>query len=304
MILRPALMAIVNCTPDSFSGDGRSGEAAWAHLLSQCDAGADLIDVGAESTRPGAVALASEEEWQRLAPILQRAGRADWRRRITLSVDTRHAETARRALAEGVDIVNDVTGLRDAAMREVLAASRCDVVVMHALSVPVDPTEVLPPEVDVVRHVLEWAGVMRDRARCEGIHPDRLILDPGLGFGKTGPQSLRLILEARRLVADGGRWLYGHSRKSFLGLFTAASAGPMVTSPPPADKALAPGAAAVRPSGGPSPRDDLTLAFSAMLAHQGVAYLRVHEVRRHVELFERLSPRRAAAAEDPLGPRG
>lgn len=299
MMRRPALMAIVNCTPDSFSGDGRSGEAAWAHLLSQCDAGADLIDVGAESTRPGAVALASDDEWQRLAPILQRAARADWRRRVALSVDTRHAETARRALAEGVDVVNDVTGLRDAAMREVLAASRCDVVVMHALSVPVRPTEVLPPEIDVVGHVLAWAAAVREQARSEGIHPDRLILDPGLGFGKTGPQSLRLILEARRLVAEGGRWLFGHSRKSFLGLFTAAPAGPVVTTPSSTDQALAPGAAASA-----SPRDDLTLAFSAVLAHQGVACLRVHEVRRHVELFERLALHPTAAVPTSPSPRG
>jgi dihydropteroate synthase len=256
-------MGIVNVTPDSFSGDGRLNADPLAHARAQAEAGADIIDLGAESTRPGGRSLSSDEEWARLEPVLQALVREPWRPRVTLSVDTRHAQTARRALALGVEVINDVTGLRDPAMTQVLAGTRGDVVVMHALTVPVDPAQVLPAHADVLACVLQWRDEVMSRARASGIAADRLVFDPGIGFGKTAVQSLTLIHEAGRLVGAGGRWLFGHSRKSFLTLFTGAPA---------------------------SDRDDLTLAISAQLAHAGVQVLRVHEVRRHVELLERICP--------------
>lgn len=276
---RPSLMGILNITPDSFSGDGRLNADPLAHARALAEAGADIVDVGAESTRPGARPLSPQEEWSRLGPVLEALVHAPWRQGIALSVDTRHAQTACRALALGVEVINDVTGLRDPSMGRTLADASADIVVMHALSVPVDPSLVLPPQTDVVACVLAWRTQMLSRAASLGISRERLVFDPGIGFGKTAEQSLTLVLEAPRLVDAGGRWLFGHSRKSFLSLFTDAPA---------------------------SARDDLTLALSAALAHAGVHILRVHAVRRHAELLGRTGPRAGAHADGvlPCGPCG
>lgn len=258
---RPALMGILNVTPDSFSGDGQLGPAAVAAAERLVGAGVDVLDIGAESTRPNGVALDSDAEWARLQPVLSALATASWRPRVRLSVDTRHALTAARSLALGVDLINDVTGLADPDMLGVLRGAACDVVVMHALSVPVDPAHTLPEDCDVVAEILRWKDGLTAAARAAGLDAARLIYDPGIGFGKTARQSLALMHAAPRLVASGGRWLFGHSRKSFLKLFTAAD---------------------------PAQRDDLTLALSAQLADAGVHYVRVHAVARHVDLFRQL----------------
>jgi dihydropteroate synthase len=180
---------------------------------------------------------------------------------VRLSVDTRHAASAERALDLGVDIINDVGGLTDPAMQRVLQGHRCSVVVMHALSVPVDPSLTLPADCDVTAEILRWKQDVRKVAQAGGLDPSRLIYDPGIGFGKSARQSLELLHSARALVDSGGNWLVGHSRKSFLKLFTDAEA---------------------------ADRDDLTLAFSSGLAHAGVGMLRVHAVAPHATLFDRL----------------
>lgn len=258
---RPEVMGILNVTPDSFSGDGQLGSAAVDAAERLVDEGVDMLDLGAESTRPNAAALDSDAEWARLSPVLTALAQRPWRGRVRLSVDTRHARTAARALALGVDIVNDVTGLADPGMRAVLRAQACDVVVMHALSVPVDPARVLPADCDVLQELLRWKAAVTATAVAAGLDAARLVYDPGIGFGKTAPQSLALMHGAAALVGSGGRWLYGHSRKSYLKLFTAAEA---------------------------AQRDDLTLAFSAALADAGVHVVRVHAVGRHVGLFRQL----------------
>lgn len=264
---QPLVMGILNVTPDSFSGDGSRGPAAIDGAERLVASGADILDIGAESTRPAGQALDADAEWDRLAPVLAALSGREWRRRVPLSVDTRHATTARRALGLGVDIINDVSGLADPDMLDVLRGGACDVVVMHALAIPVNPAETLPPECDVVGAILLWKERVTSLAARSGLDPARLIYDPGIGFGKTAVQSLRLVLAARTLVDSGGRWLFGHSRKSFMTLFTAAAA---------------------------AQRDDLTLALSAQLAHAGVHILRVHEVARHVALLGRLgSPGRS-----------
>jgi dihydropteroate synthase len=266
---RPILMGILNLTPDSFSGDGLLGSELGTELGSEpvrrademAEAGVDIIDLGAESTRPGAQPLGADAEWARLAPVLQALADRPWRVTVRLSVDTRHAATARQALDLGVDIVNDVGGLADPAMGDLVAQRGCDLVVMHHLGLPADPLRTLPAGVDPVDAVLQWRIAMERQAVDCGIDPARLWFDPGLGFGKDALQSLAIVHGAHRLVAAGGRWLIGHSRKSFLRLFTEAPA------------AL---------------RDDLTLALSARLAHDGVQALRVHDVARHLALFRRL----------------
>jgi dihydropteroate synthase len=258
---RPALLGIVNVTPDSFSGDGVTGGAAFARAQQLVEDGADILDIGAESTRPGASPLTAGEEWARLAPLLAALRDTSWRKNIRLSIDTRHAQTAVRALELGADILNDVGGLSDPAMLEILADHSCDIIVMHALSVPADPAILWPETTDVVQEINIWKQAVINRAETSGIASERLIFDPGLGFGKSAEQSLTLILSAEKLVASGGRWLFGHSRKSFIKLFTDAPA---------------------------SERDALTRSFSAMLGAAGVKYLRVHDVAGHRAMLERL----------------
>ncbi len=254
---RPALMGIVNVTPDSFSGDGKLAGDAVLHAERLLNEGADILDLGGESTRPGATVLSAEEEWARLEPVLSGIIDQPWRMRVRLSVDTRHAETAERALGMGIDIINDVGGLREVAMLETLEAHNCDIVVMHALSIPADPSQVLPPDCDVVAEILRWKKEAITRAGDHGIAPERLIFDPGIGFGKSAVQSRALVEGAAQLRASGGRWLVGHSRKSFLGLKEA----------------------------GNDAKDAATLEISLKLAEAGVDYLRVHNIALHAKRF-------------------
>lgn len=248
------LVGILNVTPDSFSDGGAHAvpEDAVARYQALLEAGADIVDIGAESTRPGAVPLTSEEEWARLGPVLQSVLPG----KVPVSVDTRHAQTAERALAAGVSIINDVTGLRDDAMLGVLANHDCPVVVMHARSVPVVRGEQWADGTDEVAAILHWKQEITERAQKAGIAAERLIYDPGIGFGKSREQSFALVRRADELVASGGQWYVGHSRKSFLTLFTDAA---------------------------PEARDGWTLAFSRLLARAGVHYLRVHHVAMHRE---------------------
>jgi dihydropteroate synthase len=255
---RPAIMGIVNVTPDSFSGDGVLADAAIRHAHALTNDGADILDIGAESTRPNATSLTADEEWARLEPVLNGIIVREWRMRVRLSVDTRHPQTAARALAMGVEIINDVGGLADPMMLEILEGYDSDIVVMHALSIPADPALTLPDGCDVVAEILAWKERITNHAAAHGIAKQRLIYDPGIGFGKTAAQSLTLVKSADKLVKMGGRWLVGHSRKSFLKLVTDAPV---------------------------EARDEATLQFSAQLAQAGVDYLRVHNVARHVALL-------------------
>ncbi|MFZ4540360.1 MAG: dihydropteroate synthase [Rickettsiales bacterium] len=255
---RPALVGIVNITPDSFSGDGKMARDAVQYAEILLNEGADIIDLGAESTRPGASLLSFEEEWARLGPVLEGIANQNWRMRTRLSIDTRHSQTAARALELGVDIINDVSSFADPAMIEMLEEHECDIIVMHNLSIPADPAHTLPPDCDMVAEILRWKASVTTKAQDRGIGKERLIYDPGIGFGKSAEQSLALIEAAPKLVASGGRWLYGHSRKSFLKKVTDAL-----------------------------DRDDATLEISVELAVAGVDYLRVHNIRRHVVLFDK-----------------
>lgn len=258
---RPQLMAIVNRTPDSFSGDGSlSATETLSHIDAMLAAGASIIDLGAESTRPGAGALTETQEWERLEPILQALAKHPARNDFYLSLDSYRPATVEKAIGLGIDMVNDVTGLRSDAMLQVLSQWDGDVVVMHALTVPADPEITWDASVDAVEEILRWKQAMHQRAASVNIDATRLIFDPGIGFGKTAAQSLNLIAHAGELVDSGGRWLIGHSRKSFM-------------------KPLAPDT---------RDRDEPTLAMSALLAQTGVHILRVHEVARHKALLDSL----------------
>jgi 2-amino-4-hydroxy-6-hydroxymethyldihydropteridine diphosphokinase/dihydropteroate synthase len=258
----PLWMGIVNLTPDSFS-DGaelRDWPLVDAHVDSLIAVGAQLVDLGAESTRPGATPLTADQEWARLEPVL--GPLLDKHRHAALrplfSVDTYHPETARRALALGVDLINDVSGLTSRAMIELAGASGKDWVAMHNVGVPADPARTLPLEENAGDAVERWLAAQLETWQRAGLDLERIIFDPGIGFGKNPLQSLQLLRDMRRFQPYGLRCLVGHSRKSFMRAFAAA------------DNA---------------DRDLFTIGASLNLAAQHVEILRVHNVPAHVSAY-------------------
>ncbi|MCB1717332.1 MAG: dihydropteroate synthase, partial [Candidatus Competibacteraceae bacterium] len=221
----PLWMGILNLTPDSFSDGGQF--TAWTQIEPHVDAmvaaGAQIIDIGAESTRPGATPISDEQEWSRLAPVLERllAKYQPQLLRPLLSVDTYHPEVARKALELGVDIINDVSGLSSPAMRELACSSDKDWIAMHYVSIPASKDKTLPPDCDPVDVVEAWLLQQLESWDKAGLNLSRIIFDPGIGFGKDGLQSLKLLQQAARFRRHGVRVLMGHSRKSFMKNFSA-----------------------------------------------------------------------------------
>ncbi len=217
----PFLMGVVNVTPDSFSDGGRylSVEAAVAHAERLLAEGADLLDLGGESTRPGAGEVPEAEEIDRVAPVIA-ALRA---RGVTapISVDTRKPGVAAAALAAGADLVNDVAGLSAPGMAELLIRTGAPAVLMHMRGTPAD-MQARTGYRDVVEEVAGELGQALRRAVARGVPEDRIILDPGLGFAKTAEQTAALLANLPRLAALGRPLLVGPSRKSFLGALTGA----------------------------------------------------------------------------------
>ena len=262
-VVSPRVMGIVNVTPDSFSDGGSSLDPARAvaHALRLADEGAAVVDLGAESTRPGAREVSAEEEWKRLAPVLHdlvpalRASRPE----TDLSVDTRHAATAERAIEAGVAWINDVSGLGDPRMVAIARSSRARFVFMHSLTVPADRDVVLADGCDPVAEVLEWGRRRLAELEDAGIDRDRLVFDPGVGFGKNATHSLSLLRDARRFLSLPVPVLYGHSRKS---CFNGLTPRPFAE------------------------RDPETLAASIHLAREGADYVRVHDAAGHVRAFD------------------
>lgn len=214
---RTLVMGILNVTPDSFADGGRlrSIDAAVAKGLAMVEAGADLLDLGGESTRPGAAPVAADEELRRVIPVVRRLAAAT---AVPLSIDTTKAEVARAALAEGATIVNDVSGLQyDAALGSVVAESGAPLVVMHMRGTPASMyAEAVYG--DVVAEVAAELAKATARAAAEGIPRGQIVLDPGLGFAKRADQSFRLLagLDHPALRELDRPWLVGPSRKSFL----------------------------------------------------------------------------------------
>jgi 2-amino-4-hydroxy-6-hydroxymethyldihydropteridine diphosphokinase/dihydropteroate synthase len=251
-ICTPKLVGIVNLTPDSFSDGGLYNEPAKgaAHALQLWQDGASLVDLGAVSTRPGAVLLSQEEEWARLQPVLTLLGRE--RMRPRLSIDTFYTKTALQALEEfGVEAINFLGERVEPKLAEIVEREDKELILMHRLTLPPTAAVTLPIDEDPMDLLCRWGQAQIDQIP---VSRGRLILDPGIGFGKTAQQN-RLILdrigEMKRL---GVPLLVGHSRKRFL-------------SEKPA-----------------SERDPETFAISVHLAKQGVDYLRVHNVWLHHQL--------------------
>jgi dihydropteroate synthase len=249
-------MGVVNVTPDSFSDGGRwfEPDAAVEHGLRLLAEGADLLDVGGESTRPGAARPPVEEELRRVLPVV----RALVDGGAAVSVDTMRAEVAERGLAEGAVLVNDVSGgLADPAMAPLVASARVPFVVMHWRGAS-DRMEELAHYDDVVTDVRHELGGRVDALLASGIDRDRLVLDPGLGFAKRAEHNWRLLARLEELHALELPLLVGASRKRFLGSLLA---GPDGQPRPPAE------------------RDAATAATSVLAAAAGAWCVRVHDVR-------------------------
>jgi dihydropteroate synthase len=257
----PLWMGIVNVTPDSFSDGGRfeTWPAVEAQAESLVAAGASFIDVGAESTRPGATPLDADQEWQRLErvlePLIDKHASSPLRPR--LSLDTYHAATARRALALGVDVINDVGGLTSPDMLELCATSDRDWIAMHNLGLPADRARTLPLDRDPVVEVERWLEQRLEEWQHAGLDLGRILFDPGIGFGKNPLQSLRLLRGIGRFERYGLRILVGHSRKSFMHELTA----------------------------NPTDRDLFTIGASLRLCSRSVEILRVHDVAAHAAAY-------------------
>lgn len=219
---RTLVMGIINVTPDSFSDGGRflAPDAAVAHARRLREEGADILDLGAESTRPGSAPVPAEEQIRRLEPVLGAlAGDAGW----VISVDTTSAAVAARVLELGARIVNDVSALGDPAMAEVVRASGAGLVLMHARGTPATMQND-PRYDDAAREVSVWLGGRLGAARASGIAPEQVALDPGIGFGKTVAHNLELIARLDEIAAHGRPVLVGLSRKRFLGALTEREA--------------------------------------------------------------------------------
>ena len=212
---RPVVMGVVNVTPDSFSDGGRhlDPDDAVSRARRLVEQGADLLDVGAESTRPGAEPVPTDEEWRRLEPVLERITELP----VPVSVDTRRVVTARRALEAGAAIVNDVSGLsNDPALAELAAETGAGLVLMHMRGTPPDMQDDTEYD-DLVGEVLEALRRSVGRARSAGCSAEQLVVDPGIGFGKSAGGSLRLLARAGTFSRAGGPVMVGPSRKSFIG---------------------------------------------------------------------------------------
>ena len=257
---RTLVMGVVNVTPDSFSDGGRwfTPGAAVAHGLELLDQGADLLDVGGESTRPGARRVAVDDELARVLPVIEQLVA----RGATVSVDTTRAVVARQAVARGAAIINDVSGgLADDAMYEAVAQTGAVYVAMHWRG-HADVMDDLDDYDDVVTDVRRELGARVAALRAAGVRDEQVVLDPGLGFAKSGASNWPLLARLPELVADGFPVLVGASRKRFLGHLLAG------------------------PDGAPAPplaRDRATAAVSALAAAAGAWCVRVHEVPGSVD---------------------
>ena len=245
---RPLIMGIVNLTPDSFSGDGLADDTARAveHAKRQIAAGADLLDIGAESSRPGCQPVSLADELARLLPVLDALTGCG----VPISIDTYKPEVMRAALAAGASMINDIYALRMPGAPDAVAASDCAVCLMHMQGEPLTMQQA-PVYQDVVGEVRVFFEERLAAVRAAGIADERLVLDPGFGFGKTLAHNLELLRRQQELAVDGLPLLAGLSRKSMLGAITGREVGERVPA---------------------------SIAAALLAAQRGARILRVHDV--------------------------
>ncbi len=255
---RPLVMGIINITPDSFSDGGNffAPEQAADQFQRLVDEGAEIIDLGGESSRPGAEPVDVGEEWRRIGPVLSRVvGNSP----VPISVDTYKAEIARRALDAGAAIINDISALRfDPEMADVLAAGSASVILMHMQGTPRNMQK-NPVYHDVVTEVNDFLTTQASVALAAGLPPEKIIVDPGIGFGKTLAHNLYILQRMKELAKMGYPVLIGASRKSFIGRISGANEQNRLAG---------------------------SLAAAVLAAQAGINIVRVHDVRQTRQALE------------------
>jgi dihydropteroate synthase len=262
---RTLVMGVLNITPDSFSDGGKfySRETAVAHALEMIAEGADIIDIGGESTRPGAAFVSEEEELHRVIPVIEKLARET---PIPISVDTTKSSVARAALEAGAEIVNDISGLRfDSAIADQVANAKAGLILMHSRGTP-KTMQQLPPVADIVNEVMGGLREGIDVAKQRGVSLESIAIDPGIGFGKTKEQNVELIAKLDQLAHEFADFpiLIGTSRKSFIGKLLDNA---------PADQRL-----------------HGTIASIAAAVLKGAHIVRVHDVKAAVEAVRVVDP--------------
>ncbi len=255
----PKIVGVVNLTPDSFSDGGTivHSEESIEKLIGE---GADVIELGAESTRPNAVAISVQEEWLRLEKCIDLASSICIKRGKLLSIDTRNAATAKLAIKHGANIINDVSGGKDKELLSIIAENPAvHYVLQHSLSIPVKIGEYVDCN-DIIQYLIKWRDDKTLELNQLGIKSDRIIFDAGIGFGKSSAQSVEIIKKASQLKHAQIKTMLGHSRKSFIkelsGNIDAKS------------------------------RDAESHVISAYLANEEIDYLRVHDVKGNLNAIK------------------
>ncbi len=253
----PKVMGIVNVTPDSFSDAGAAYDcqAALRHAEQLIHEGADILDIGGESTRPGSSVVGTEQELQRILPVVQEL--VKWG--VPISVDTRHTTTMKAVLDLGVDIINDVQALQDEGALHVLAShGQAGICLMHMQGVPVTMQQQVSQS-DVLGNVKQFLEERTEACLNAGIQPQRLVLDPGIGFGKTPAQNWNLLQRQSELLSAGYPLLVGWSRKSTLGVITGRAV---------------------------SDRLAASVSVAVLAAERGASIIRVHDVAATVDALK------------------
>ncbi len=254
------IVGILNITPDSFSDGGNfeNPQLALQHTQKMINEGVNIIDIGAESTRPGAQKVSVTQELSRLEPVLEEIISLAKDNRVQTSIDTYKPRVAEFAISCGVDFVNDVTGFINAEMVKIAAENNVKIVVTHSLGVPVNKSVTIPENVNVMDEIFIWARDKIVQLTNYGIDQKNIIIDPGIGFGKNDEQSWYIVNNIEKLHALKTEIYVGHSRKRFLNLDSQIN------------------------------RDSYTLAISAVLALKKVHYIRVHNVSIHTGLIKKI----------------
>ena len=258
----PLWMGIINVTPDSFSDGGlhMNSDMVRKTVNNMISSGVHIIDIGAESTRPNADALNADEEWTRLEPIIELIQDIIGNSTLgpQISIDTYRASTAEKSIRKGVDIINDVGGLQNPQMRSIARESRKTFVVMHSVSLPVDPAICIDPAADAVEIFDNWVRESQKLWDESQLDRSRIVIDPGIGFGKSSLQNLHLMRSTSRLRQLGHRVMIGHSRKRFMKTFAKFESSDL---------------------------DLETIGASLQMCSQGVDFLRVHNVEAHMRAY-------------------
>jgi dihydropteroate synthase len=252
------IMGILNVTPDSFSDGGQflDTEKAIQHGVEMASQGAAIIDIGGESSRPGSEPVSTNEEIQRVTPVIKTLSKKIY---IPISIDTYNVEVAKVALDAGAAMINDITALNDERMGKLAAKYEVPVILMHIQGTPAT-MQIEPKYKDVVREVLEFLLARAKKAEQLGIPKERIFIDPGIGFGKTLEHNLELLRNIDKFVATGYRVLVGTSRKAFIGKITGKKT--------------------------PTERIFGTAATVALCAASGVSVTRVHDVQQMADVIK------------------